>query len=322
MSSRRNISFNQLVEQLFNTPVPPISSDRNKEIKPTTIRPDANTVHFFSYHAARLGISMQDMMALALNAVVFSTSSPAKTELQLAVDRFKFIFDAHKVPQIHVKRIIDSFGQNRFPLGGMTNDKIFLENYSPSVKEAISLIFGVRKEWLSGTDDRAVIPDPIYSRDYAYSVWRQLKNPSALNGIDIDNRSLLFVKSENISINDLCATGTNLPSEVILISVIQWKVDSHMRFKTYHLNGIFPLDNKEARICLEALLDSAKELNEELNLVGVSYNHEVIHGIKLGHLPADCINDGFPSIWDPKTLLLDEDNSEVKMLTELLLTSE
>ena len=96
--ARKKISLNQLVEQLFNVPVPSLSAQQNQgEIKPTTIRPDAKTAHFFSYHADRLNISMQDMMALALNAVVSATQTPVRTEFQLAVDRFKHIFEAHRL---------------------------------------------------------------------------------------------------------------------------------------------------------------------------------------------------------------------------------
>jgi len=318
--ARRKISLNQLVEQLFNVPVPPIQNDNNLEIKPTTIRPDAKTAHFFTYHADRLGISMQDMMALALNAVVSATSSPVRTELQLAVDRFKHVFEAHRIPQIHAKQIIDSYGQNRFPLGGLTNDKIMLENYTPSVKEALSQIFGIRKDWLSGTDDQAISADPIYSRDYAYSVWHQLKYPVQLNGISIGSRSLLLVKSENDKGLDI--NGRSVPFEVFLFTMLEWQVDKHMRFKTFHLNGIFPLSNKEARICLEALLKSAKEMEGTLNFQGASYSQEVITGIKLGLMPADCLEDGFPTLWDPNLLLLEEDDSEVDMLVELLITTE
>jgi hypothetical protein len=317
--ARRKISLNQLVEHLFNVPVPPIHNENALDVKPTTIRPDAKTAHFFTYHADRLGISMQDMMALALNAVMSATSSPVRTEFQLAVDRFKHVFDAHRIPQIHAKQIIDSYGQNRFPLGGMTNDKIMLESYTPSVKEALSQIFGVRKDWLSGTDDRAISADPIYSRDYAYSVWHQLKFPVELSGISIGSRSLLLVKSENDRGLDI--NGRSLPLEVLLFTSIEWQVDEHMRFKTFDLNGIFPLSNKEARVCLEALLKSAKEMEGTLNFQGASYSQDVITGIKLGLLPVDCLDDGFPTLWDPNLLLTKEDDPEVNMLVELLLTT-
>lgn len=319
--ARKKISLNQLVEQLFNVPVPSLSAQQNQgEIKPTTIRPDAKTAHFFSYHADRLNISMQDMMALALNAVVSATQTPVRTEFQLAVDRFKHIFEAHRIPQIHAKQIIDSYGQNKFPLGGMTNDQILLEQYTPAVKEALSQIFGVRKDWLSGTGDHAIVADPIYSRDYAYAVWHQLKYPAALKGLSIQDRSLFLVKAENdrgLNIDD-----TQFPFEILLFTVVEYVVDEHMRFKTYHLNGIFPLANKEARIGLQALLVSAKELEGSLNIQGATYSQDAITGIKLGLLPADCFDDGFPTLWDPVKTLSSDCGSEVEMLVDLLMSSD
>ena len=59
-----------------------------------------------------------------------------------------------------------------------------------------------------------------------------------------------------------------------------------------------------------------------LNFQGASYSQDAITGIKLGLLPADCLEDGFPTLWDPNLLLSDEDDSEVNMLVELLMTSE
>jgi hypothetical protein len=319
--ARRKISLNQLVEQLFNVPVPGIPSQQeNGDIKPTTIRPDAKTSHFFGYHAERLNISMQDMMSLALNAVAAATHSPVLTEFQLAVDRFKHIFEAHRVPQIHAKQIIDSYGSNKFPLGGMTNDTILLENYTPTVKEALSQIFGVRTDWLSGTGDHAIVADPIYSRDYAYSIWNQLRQPKILKGIDIKNRSLLLVKADND--RGLDHDGHELPYEILLFTVVEYIVDVHMRFKTYHLNGIFPMANKEARIGLQALLIASNGLENDLALQGATYSQDAIIGIKLGLLPVDCFDDGFPTLWDPIKNLCLNTGSEVEMLVDLLRSSD
>lgn len=319
--ARRKISLNQLVEQLFNVPVPGIPSQQeNGEIKPTTIRPDAKTSHFFGYHAERLNISMQDMMSLALNAVAAATHSPVLTEFQLAVDRFKHIFEAHRVPQIHAKQIIDSYGSNKFPLGGMTNDAILLENYTPTVKEALSQIFGVRPDWLSGTGDHSIIADPIYSRDYAYSIWHNLKHPQILKGLEIKNRSLLLVKADND--RGINLEGIELPNEILLFTVVEYVVDAHMRFKTYHLNGIFPLANKEARIGLQSLLLAVNELPSGLNVHGATYSQDAIIGIKLGLLPVDCFDDGFPTLWDPFKSLCSSTGSEVEMLVDLLRSTE
>lgn len=319
--NKKRINLNQLVGQLFNTPVPPMpEGSSDKDAKPTTIRPNARTAHFFAYHAERLGLSMQDVIALTMNAIVFETESPARTELQLAVDRFKHIFEAHRIPQIHAKHIIDSFQQNNFPLGCMTNDKMLLEQYKPTVKEALSQIFGVRTDWLSGTGNRAIVADPIYSRDYAYSVWHRVNHPVNLKGITVSDRRLLFVKSDA----DICldTDGKNLPIEVLLFSLVEYSVDKWVHFKTYHLNGIFPLANIEARICLQALLSSAQDAaTGELGISGVAYGQDVITGIKLGLLPADCFGDGFPTLWDPESLL-EEGNPEADMASKLLCTSK
>lgn len=316
--ARRKIGLNQLVEHLFNVPVPPLSSRKPGEAKPTTIRPDANAVHFYEFHAKRLGLSMQDMMALALNAVAAATSKPIKTEFELVIDRFKHLFQAHNIPQIHAKHVIDSCG-NSFPLGGMTNNDILLENYTPSVKQALSDIFGVRIDWLSGTADAATGVEPIYSRDYAYPIWNRLKSPLKLNGIELISRSLLTVTSEND--NGMEIDGVVLPFDVLLFTVHEWKVDAHMKFKTFHLNGIFAMANKEARTCLQALLISASKLDSTIRLTGASYSQEAITNMKLGLLPVDSFEDGFPTLWDPSKRLLSSIDSETEILADLLTSS-
>jgi len=316
--TKTKISLNQLVGQLFQASVPPFKSKGSKDIKPTTIRPDANTAHFFKCHADSLGISMQDMMALTLNAVVATTTKPVRNELQLAVDRFRHIFEAHRIPQLHVKQIIDSYSDNSFPLGGLTNDLIFLENYSPSVQKALSDIFGVQESWLSGTGERVISIDPIYSRDYAFTISHQLKHPVQLKDITITNRSLLLVKSE--ADLGLYESDINIPFEVLFLTVIERQVDDYMRFKTFHLNGIFPLANTEARICLEALLKTVKEMEGSLGFQGASYPKDVITGIKHGLLPVDCFANNFPTLWDPSSLFPTKDNSKVNKLVEQLIS--
>ncbi|MFA0809533.1 hypothetical protein [Microbulbifer epialgicus] len=320
---RKKVSLNQLVEQLFNVPVPPNPSEGgNYEAKPTptTIRPNAKAAHFYSYHAKRLNISMQDMMSLTLNAVASATQEPVMTELQLAVDRFKYLFEAHRVPQIHVKQIIDSYGQNNFPLGGMSNDKILLEQYTPALKEALSKIFGVRTDWLSGIGNNPIIADPIYSRDYAFSVWNQLNHPVKLSGMSIDNRTLLLVKADNdpgLHVDDL-----DYPFEILLFNINEYVVDDHMRFKTYHLNGIFPLSNKEARIGLQSILFSLRRCDSSLNIQGAIYSQDVIINIKLGLLPADSISSNFPTLWDAENTLGSNCEPDIQMLSDLLIATD
>lgn len=317
--ARRKISLNELVGNLFNVPVPPMQSGNPDEAKPTTIRPDARAVHFYEYHAQRLGgLSMQDMMALALNAVAAATSTPIKTEFELVVDRFKHIFQAHGIPQIHAKHIIDSLG-NCFPLGGMTNNDILLENYSPSVKQALADIFGVRTDWLSGTADAATGVEPIYSRDYAYPIWNKLRAPLELTGVKLLSRSLLAVTSE--SDNGMEIEGQSYPFDVLLFTVHEWQVDAHMKFKTFHFNGIFSMANKEARTCLQALLIAVNNLDDSIQLIGASYSQDAITNMKLGLLPVDSFENGFPSLWNPIGRLAKNVDSETEMLSELLLSS-
>ena len=116
--SRKNVRLNSLIDELFNVKAPPMPPGvKTEEAKATTIRPSAEIAHFFQYHADRLDISMQDMMMLSLKAVAQGSMRETEQTFQLIVDRFKTLFEVHKVPQIHAKFVIDACEEVIFPLG-------------------------------------------------------------------------------------------------------------------------------------------------------------------------------------------------------------
>lgn len=317
---RKKISLHDLMTELFDVPAPPFVSNTKVAAKPTTIRPSPQVANFYEFHANRLGISMQDMISLTITAVANASSHPVETEFQLAVSRFKHIFEAHNIPQIHAKHVIDSYDDEiTFPLAALANEKILLENFTPSVKQSISRIFGVREDWLSGTGKQSTIANPIISRDYAYSVFKDLTTPVKLNNIAMKNHSLLLVKSESDLGLDI--DGKEYPFEVLLFITYEWQLDKHMSFNTLTLAGAFPLANQEARICLQALLVCVGKLTNPLICNGASYSQESIIAVKNGLLPADCFKKGFPSLWDTRTLFPDDNNADVNLLVSLLMDS-
>ena len=315
--SRRTIKSNTLIDELFLVPVPPMPiGAKEKEAKPTTIRPDAQTAHYFQYHAERLNISMQDMIALTLNAVAHSTIQPATQTFQLVIDRFKLLFEAHKVPQIHVKSIIESAGEVQFNIGSLTNDELLLNGYSGSIKRVLESVFHVRSAWLDGVEDNAVISDPVYSRAHAFSVWESISAPWPFQGISLSSQTMLAVESDRTSLLDNEAEKP-FP-EVLLFTVRDIYLDRHMGFKTYELNGIFPTSNIEARACLQALLTIGLSQPEKVNVMGISIDHDGFSAMKSGRLPALCLDRGFPTMWDVKNLISDENVTGSDNLADLL----
>jgi len=319
--ARQKIKLNELLNNLFGLDVPSLPTGTNKEeIKPSTFRLNSITNYFFSYHADQLGISLQDMVSMVLTAVAKATNSPVLTEFELAIDRFKHIFEAHGIPQIHAKHIIDSHNENKFPLGAMTNDTILLENYTPAVKDALGHIFGVRRGWLSGTNERATIADPIYSRDVAYKICQHLEHPINLKDICTPDSDLVLIISDNDRIHG--DTNNDMPNEVMLFTCVEYVLDKHMRFRTYRLCGIFAFANIEAKICLQAVVQYALQRSVPLNVKGQAYSQDIVTRLKLGYLPADCFSNGHPTDWDIHSIVPQVGvDSEVDMLCELIKAS-
>lgn len=318
--SRKNIRLNSLIDELFNVQVPPISPGVDKdEVKPTTIRPSADIVHFFQYHAQRLDISMQDMMMLGLKAVAQSSLRETEQIFQLIIDRFKTIFEAHKVPQIHAKSVIDASGEVNFPIGALTNDGILLENFTPALKQSLQQIFHVRGAWLDGIEDNALLADPIYSRDHAFSVWESLSQPFAMKGINLLSQELLVIKSNrqsNITSGEV--ESCKVSAELLIYIVRNIRLDRHMDFKTYELTGIYPTSNVEARACVEALVTVANSSASSVSSQGIAVPHDDYSAMKSGRMPALCLNKGFPTSWDLSGLIASDKTTGSETLSDLL----
>lgn len=297
-----NTTLHQLMDELFNSSTPSLLDKDNSKPAPTTIRPSADAVHFFTYHAKRLSISMQDMIALTLNAIATSSTTPAKNEMQLSCDRFKFLFEAHKIPQIHAKSVVEAHANKPFPLGALTNDSILLEHYSLAIKDSLSKIFGVSKGWLDGVDLNAICIEPIYSRDYAYHIYKKLTDHEKLDGIEISSMNMLLVISEN---DQGLNSSSGKPYEIAMFASPVYVVDQHLTLTTYHLMGLFAPANIESKICLQALLMGAS--NKNISIQGMMYDQEVVQRLKKGILPASCFKDGLPHIWDHSVLEVEDD---------------
>lgn len=318
--SRKNIRLNTLIDELFLVQCPPLPPGVDKnEVKQTTIRPTAEVVHFYQYHAERLGISMQEMLMLSLQAVAHGSMRATEQTFQLVIDRFKMLFEAHRVPQIHAKSVIDASGEIVFPIGALTNDQMLLENFTPGLKESLQRVFHVRGAWLDGEEDNAVLADPIYSRDHAFSVWEAACQPWSLKGIELLSKEMLFIRS-NRQLSVMVEEGARAPAlpELLIYIVRNIKLDRHMEFKTYELTGIYPTSNKEARACVTALLNVGTAAESRVTCRGISVGHDDFSAMKSGRLPALCLNKGFPTAWDISSLPVGQDDVGAETLTDLL----
>jgi len=314
--SKHKISLNQLLSSLFFSPIPTRLEEHNASAnKRKSLSLDDETNYFFEQHRKKLGISMQDMLELSLRALAQSTTSPTKTAFTLAVDRFKHLFEAHNIPQIHAKPIIDAGCDNtNFPLGGMTNDEILLENYSPSVKQTLSELFGVELDWLSGNSEHAIIPEPIFSRDIAYNVCTDLRHPKQLRNIQTASQDLILVTSDRCIYS--AQDNNRHLMEVLLFRQTEYSFARYVKFKTFHLCGFFSLANEEARIGLQALLLHAQH-SESISIKPLVFSNESVSLLKRGQLPATAFQVSLPSDWHIDTFLPQPSNDAIELSEKL-----
>ena len=320
-SRKRSFSHDTLMGALFTSPVPQSIRDMENaglddtEFQ-TTIRFSKKTAAFFSYRAKQCGdISMQAMVSQTLNAIVASTIEHDKTILQVICERFKYIFEAHRIPPLHIKQVVDSLYNNNLPLGALTNDEILKDNYTPGLKQAICDTFGVRGQWLDASEDYATNSEPVYSKNFAYEICRDLTNPPPFDGIKLTRQSLRLITSErDMGLNSLQGT----PEEVIVFIVKEFSIDAQLQFRTYHPKGLYLLSNQDPRSALLATLKLAKE--KGIDTFGASYSQDTITKLKQGKLPAECFKSSDPSIWNVSSILViqDQEANDVEMQLDLL----
>jgi hypothetical protein len=147
------LSFTGLLQSLISqAPKPAIDLDalsNEKTPKVTTsLRLEEPARNIFEAQAKNLVISLQECIALTLNAVMRASIEPQASPLELQVDRFFALFAEHDIPLTDVPQFLS-------PGCGIQRDDLLsremvLRKLSNEVLSELSGIFRVKIDWLKG----------------------------------------------------------------------------------------------------------------------------------------------------------------------------
>jgi hypothetical protein len=167
---KQNLSLTNLLTRLINSPTPPskaapegeqalpVPSDKKMN---TTVRLDPTLKAFIDAEAEKLGISLQEFIAMCLKAIMTDTLSPPAGSVNLMLARFFEVFEIHGVGATDIHHLVP--GLNRSDL---LEARGLADRLTDEMFEAVADLFMVELEWLKGHGHQP----------YGYSMHNWYKN--------------------------------------------------------------------------------------------------------------------------------------------------
>jgi len=301
---KKNLTMSHLFATLFTDPAPPIidNPDGTKKAdsgEATTIRPNHRTRQFYDYHANRLGISMQAMMSMTLEAVMASSVEPFSNDINLSLERFKLLFREHGIAPIYINKILDAYlneSGKKFPMGAVTNDEILLSVLDTEYLMALSDIFGVSIDWLDGRD---LIPSkllPIIHRDWSFSTKKKIITPVNSSVMrESHHINIVVPESGDPNMHEGFGNKANTLIPILSTTYSLGEGSKTFRFITHRVQGVIPWHNDDARIGLKALVEYCKR--NSIDMSGLVHSHDVVASLMFGNLAIEALEKETPSYW-------------------------
>lgn len=147
-----NFSFSGLLQKLIDQAPKPAINIENPSEKPqklnTTLRLDESVRDYFEVQAKNLGISLQECIAMTLNAVMRASLEPQASELELQVDRFFNLFSTHDIPLTDIPQLLSP--ECNIQRDDLLSREAVLRKLSRDVINELSDTFRVKEAWLKG----------------------------------------------------------------------------------------------------------------------------------------------------------------------------
>lgn len=146
------LSFTGLLQSLINqAPKPKIDLDEAKSKTQkitTTVRLEEPVKLYFDGQAQNLGISLQECIAMTLQAVMRASVEPQASELELQVDRFFELFAAHDIPLADIPQLLSP--DCNIHRDDLLSREAVLRKLDTAVLDELNTAFGVKLDWLKG----------------------------------------------------------------------------------------------------------------------------------------------------------------------------
>lgn len=162
--NKSNLSISSLLSRLINSPSPKleIPADAGDKKLNTTLRLEPAVKAFIEAEADKLGISVQEFLAMTLRAIMVATHAPAQSELELMLERFTELFSVHGVAAADIPKLAPGLARS-----DLLDTTKMVDRLDDPVLNAVADLFMVDVDWLKGVRDQP----------YGYSLRRWYKNP-------------------------------------------------------------------------------------------------------------------------------------------------
>lgn len=141
-----------LLGLLRKTPPPPAAENEETGKLGTTIRLEPRVRRFYEARAEQLGnVSLQDVIAMTLKAVMSATEEPQATELELMADRFIELFTGHGIAIADIPAILPPGAIQRADLLSRAD---LVNKLNTQTIRHVADLFTVDEEWIKGQSKR------------------------------------------------------------------------------------------------------------------------------------------------------------------------
>ena len=305
---KNNLSIISLLQNLVaRAPKQPIDKpeldpdmDHSKKIA-TTIRLEPSTRRFIEIQAEHLGISFQEFISMTLKSIMTATEEPQSTELELMVQRFFEVFDAHGISVADIPTLLP---EGSLCKSDLLTKKDLLDRMDEKLIKHISDLFCVREKWIKGLDVKPTVTPLV-------TVYKSVEAIACrLAWLNHHYRSIkvYFVVDDKTDLNALSKARTEGDSvDAVNVGVIIEKNQTinGILIRTYEVLDMERWNYEKYRFDLKLLMLFCEKTNIFYSN-GIKLPEDIMQKIFSGETFASSIISklsGFSSYWHPDDLM-------------------
>lgn len=314
--ARISLSLTALLNRLISQAprYEPAVQDEKAQKLTTTIRLNNAVRQYYGAQAENLGISLQETLALTLNAVMRASTEPQYSELENQVDRFFELFSAHGIAVTDIPELL---GPNTVHREDLLSRGAVLNKLDGGVRSLLGDLFNVKDEWLKGLNAKAHVNTPALYKE-APAFCQYLAEKSSARRI-----LRLYIAAKKSSagsyiqnaLKAAATKGNSIDPFGICIVVEEETVVNGHRFSAFKVLGQELRWNYcDIRIDIKAVLMFCDRTNIKTD--GIILVDDKYEDLVAGRALAASILNGRKEIWHPDELVWNvEKNTELDELS-------
>lgn len=287
-------------------PTPPVAENEETGKLGTTIRLEPRVKRFYEARAEQLGnVSLQDVIAMTLKAVMSATEEPQATEPELMADRFIELFTGHGIAIVDIPDILPTGAMERADLLSRAD---LVNKLNAETIRYVADLFTVDEEWIKG-QSRGPQRKPFRRwyknvNGFARRLAELEHNYSNVHVYFIGDTGLTLEKLKEATEND--SSGREVPIGVVIEKTV---TVNRLSFQTYEVWESERWNYSKCRYDLKYMMRFCERAH--ISYTGVLINPDQRQRLFGGEELACTVFRRPKTPWHPDTLLWnDERNPE------------